>query len=220
MRKAIVLLLLITAIDMIKAEMSLDTPYIVTCYGPYEADDTQEEEGDMETEDSDAVGRDVEEATVVEESLDVTTDEEWLQTAVQDIAYYLRAHKFNDFDRRYHEDENTAPRVSSLTAGYYRVTQKKRELLKNPTKIEEIQEKKIIDRNLTIKTCLLRDSNPNYQCLKITSCRCRMRRSRILQSMQHTQGDTKERELLKCVVAVKECTRGGGRHLQDVTFKH
>ena len=28
-----------------------------------------------------------------------------------------------------------------------RVTQKKGELLKNPTKIEEIQEKKIIDRN-------------------------------------------------------------------------
>ena len=27
------------------------------------------------------------------------------------------------------------------------VTQKKRELFKNPTKIEEIQEKKIIDRN-------------------------------------------------------------------------
>jgi tmRNA-binding protein len=44
----------------------------------------------------------------------------------------------------------------------YRETQKKRELLKNPTKIEEIQEKKFIDRNLTIATCLLRDSNPNY----------------------------------------------------------
>ena len=43
---------------------------------------------------------------------------------------------------------------------------------------------------------------------------------RILQSMQHTQGDTKERELLKCVVAVKECIRGGGRHLQDVIFRH
>jgi len=36
---------------------------------------------------------------------------------------------------------------------------------------------------------------------------------RILQSMQHTQDDTKERELLKCVVALKECIRGGGRHL-------
>ena len=33
----------------------------------------------------------------------------------------------------------------------YRVTQKKRELLKNPTKIEEIQEKKF-DRNWTITT--------------------------------------------------------------------
>ena len=36
----------------------------------------------------------------------------------------------------------------------------------------------------------------------------------------HTQGDTKERELLKCVVAVKECIRGGGCHLQDLIFKH
>jgi len=32
---------------------------------------------------------------------------------------------------------------------------KKREILKNPTKIEEIQEKKCIDRNWTITTCLL-----------------------------------------------------------------
>jgi len=81
---------------------------------------------------------------------------------------------------------------------------KKRELLKNPTKIEEIQEKKFIDRNCTITTCML----------------CRMRLCRILQSMQCTQGDTKEQELLKCVVAVKECLREGGCHLQDVIFKH
>ena len=40
-----------------------------------------------------------------------------------------------------------------------------------------------------------------------------------LNILQHTQGDTKERELLKCVVAVKECIRGGGRHLQGVIFK-
>ena len=39
---------------------------------------------------------------------------------------------------------------------------KNRDPLKNPTKIEEIQEKKFIDRNWTITTCLLRDSNPNY----------------------------------------------------------
>ena len=37
---------------------------------------------------------------------------------------------------------------------------------------------------------------------------------------QHTQGDTKEREIFKCVVAVKECIRGGGHNLQDVIFKH
>jgi len=37
----------------------------------------------------------------------------------------------------------------------YRVTQKNGELLKNPTKIEEIQGKKFIGRNWTITTCLL-----------------------------------------------------------------
>jgi hypothetical protein len=56
---------------------------------------------------------------------------------------------------------------------FIQVDPKKRELLKNPTKIEEIQQKNFIDRNITITTCLLRDSNPNYQCLKITSCRWR-----------------------------------------------
>ena len=123
---------------------------------------------------------------------------------------------------------------------------KKRELLKNPTKIEEIQEKKFIDRNLTITTCLLIESNPTYQCLKITSCRWRhpprMRSFTATTHLKfpillchpvcvacsaecdsvafcracntHTQGDTKERELLKCVVAVKEPIRGGG-HLPD-----
>ena len=105
----------------------------------------------------------------------------------------------------YKHGRQDSPQVIQFT-GWHK---KKRELSKNPTKIEEIQEKKFIDRNWTITTCLLRDSNPKYQCL-----------SRILQSMQHTQGDTKERELLKCLVAVKECIRGGGRHLQDVIFKH
>jgi len=98
---------------MIKVEI-LPTPY--PRYGYYDyADDTPEEEQEMATEDSDSVGTDVEEATVVEETLDRTDEEEkeWLHTAVQDIAYYLRAHKFNDFDRRYHEEEKTAPRVSS-----------------------------------------------------------------------------------------------------------
>ena len=33
--------------------------------------------------------------------------------------------------------------------------------------------KKFIDRNWTITTCLLRDCNPDYHCLKITSCRWR-----------------------------------------------
>ena len=132
--------------------------------------------------------------------------------------------------------------------GFCRVLQgdtKKRDLLKNPTKIEEIQKKNLLTEIEPLQLPFLRDSNPNYHCLKITSYRwrppprmhsftatarfkssrsfvspcvccllCRMRLCRILQS------DTKEREILKCVVAVTECIRGGGRHLQDVIFKH
>ena len=105
---------------------------------------------------------------------------------------------------------------------------KKTGTFENPNKNWRNPRKKFIDRNWTITTCLLRDSNPNYQCLKIMSCRwrppprmhsftptthfkisrsfvspcvccmlCRMRLCRILQSMQHTQGDTKERELFE-----------------------
>ena len=79
--------------------------------------------------------------------------------------------------------------VHAMCFQIYRMTPKNGNFWKTPTKIEEIQEKKI-DRKWT-----------------------------ILHSMQHTQGDTKERELLKCVVAVEECICGGGRHLQDVIFK-
>ena len=75
-----------------------------------------------------------------------------------------------------------------------------RELLKNPPKFKKSKKKNLLT--------------------EIEPLNCRMRQSRIMHSMQHTQGDTKERELLKCVVAVKECIRGGGRHIQDVIFKH
>ena len=92
---------------------------------------------------------------------------------------------------------------------------KKTATFEKPNKNWRNPRKKIIDKNWTITTCLLRDSNPNYQCLKITSCRwrpppcmhsftatthfkssrsfvspcvccmlCRIRQSRILQSMQ------------------------------------
>ena len=115
--------------------------------------------------------------------------------------------------------------------------------------------KKIYWQKLNHYNLHFKNSNQNYQCLKITSCRWRppprmhsftatthFKSSRsfvslyvcVLHALQnatpshsaehathtHTQSDTKERELLKCVVAVKECIRGGGRHLQDVIFKH
>ena len=54
----------------------------------------------------------------------------------------------------------------------YRVTQKNGNFWKPQQKLKK-SKKKNIDRNWTRTTCLLRDSNPNYQCLKITSCRWR-----------------------------------------------
>jgi len=50
---------------------------------------------------------------------------------------------------------------------------KKPGTFENPNKNWRNPRKKIIDRNWTITTCLLRDSNPHYQCLKIRSCRWR-----------------------------------------------
>ena len=54
----------------------------------------------------------------------------------------------------------------------YRVTQK-RGTFEKPNKNWRNPTKNFIDRNWTITTCLLRESNPDYQCLKITSCRWR-----------------------------------------------
>ena len=52
----------------------------------------------------------------------------------------------------------------------YRVTQKNGNIWKTQQKLKK-SKKKIIERNWTIRTCILRDSNPNHHCLKITSCR-------------------------------------------------
>ena len=88
---------------------------------------------------------------------------------------------------------------------------------KTQQKLKNSKEKKLLTEIEPLQLAFLRDSNPNYQCLKITSCRwrppprmhsftatthlkssrsfvspcvccmlCRMRQSRILQSMQHT----------------------------------
>ena len=55
----------------------------------------------------------------------------------------------------------------------YRVTQKNRNFWKTQQKLKKSKKRKFIDRTWTITTCLLRDSNQNYRCLKITSCRWR-----------------------------------------------
>jgi hypothetical protein len=41
---------------------------------------------------------------------DNTTTPSWLAEALKDIAYYLRAHKFNEYDRRYEPDAKLARR--------------------------------------------------------------------------------------------------------------
>jgi len=55
------------------------------------------------------------------------------------IRYSVALRKGEDTHRPLYSQEDPVPIIQSDT--------KKRELLKNPTKIEEIQEKKIIDRN-------------------------------------------------------------------------
>jgi hypothetical protein len=104
--------------DMIEAGILLDS-HGYNDEGSDDADDMLEEEEGIDTEDRNSVETDAEGETADEEPgslLDETPDEESLKTAVQDIAYYLRAHKFSDFDRRYHENEDKAPRVSNLVA--------------------------------------------------------------------------------------------------------
>ena len=60
--------------------------------------------------------------------------------------------------------------VSEQRTGWH----KKTGTFENPNKNWRNPRKKNIDRNWTITTSLLRRSNPNYQCLKITSCRWRL----------------------------------------------
>jgi hypothetical protein len=115
MRMAIVLLLLITVVRIIPAKALSDNSYFEDDDDDDDDDEgpdiTQEEEGVDETEENPPVET---ESTPVDDDMNKMLDEEWLKTAVQDIAYYLRAHKFNDFDRRNHLNEDTAPRVSNL----------------------------------------------------------------------------------------------------------
>ena len=52
--------------------------------------------------------------------------------------------------------------VGVIYAMMYRVTQKHENFWKTQQKLKKPKKKKFIDRNWTITTCLLRDSNPDY----------------------------------------------------------
>ncbi|KAJ9579592.1 hypothetical protein L9F63_004777 [Diploptera punctata] len=66
-----------------------------------ETESVQQEEGESEEEEDEK-----NEAEIMGEFEDL----EWVPAAVKDVAYYLRAHKFNDFDRRYYANETKAPK--------------------------------------------------------------------------------------------------------------
>jgi hypothetical protein len=107
---AIAFLLLIAALDIIAVRGASDND---DDDDEGQDDETQEEEED-ETEDNSSVENEAETAEMDNktEPLLGMADKEWMTATLKDIAYYLRAHKFNDFDRRYHTNEDTAPRVS------------------------------------------------------------------------------------------------------------
>uniref|UniRef100_A0A1B6G4V7 EGF-like calcium-binding domain-containing protein n=1 Tax=Cuerna arida TaxID=1464854 RepID=A0A1B6G4V7_9HEMI len=79
---------------------------------PFDVVLKDEEEGDVESfdnRDSGGFGK-LGEVEVIEEYVNGTTEEPdlsqepWVKGAVLDVAYFLRSHKFNDFDRRYYNE--------------------------------------------------------------------------------------------------------------------
>ena len=90
---------------------------------------------------------------------------------------------------------------------FYTRWHKKTGTFEKPNKNWRNPRKKIIDRNWTITTCLLRDSNPYYQCLKITSCRWRP--TPRMDSFTATTHFKSSRFLCHpvCVICSAECDR-------------
>ncbi|PSN44345.1 hypothetical protein C0J52_11096 [Blattella germanica] len=80
-------------------------------YDDDDFDEEEEEETEKPVKDEEAEEEEREEVEEEEQQTEVPgEDTKWVSSAVRDVAYYLRAHKFNDFDRRYHTNEDLAPR--------------------------------------------------------------------------------------------------------------
>ena len=114
-----------------------------------------------------------------------------------DVTFCPRENQGQDFVQNYFRRSRnwalttdvSAPSMAGLNAGFvcfilkaigYSILSlrstgrhKKTGTFEKPNKNWRNSTKHFIDRNWTITTCLLRDSNPNYQCMKITSCRWR-----------------------------------------------
>jgi hypothetical protein len=120
MRITIVLLLLITVLNIIPLKVLADNS-VIDDEDDDDDDDDDDDEGqddiphdiDEDEEETDEKHAADTEATPEDEEKDLW-DEDWLKVAVRDIAFYLRSHKFNDFDRRSYSNDS-APRVSNST---------------------------------------------------------------------------------------------------------
>ena len=95
---------------------------------------------------------------------------------------------------------------------------KKKRTFEKPNKNWRNPRKKYIDRNWTITTCLLRASNPNYQCLKITSCRWRPPPS--MHSFTATTHFKSSRSFVSLCVCCMFCRMRRSRILQNIRYNH
>ena len=102
--------------------------------------------------------------------------------------------------------------------GMYRVTQKNGNFWKTQQKLKKSKKKKFIDRNWTITTCLLRDSNPHYHCLKITSCRWRP--PPRMHSFTATTHFKSSRSCVSLCVCCMFCRMRLRRILQNIRYNH
>ena len=109
------------------------------------------------------------------------------------------------------------PNKFSVYTGWH----KKREIVKNPTQNWR-NKKKLLTEIEPLQLAFYETVIQIINVWKLRPVDGVLQNATLSHSAEHIThtGWHKKRELLKCVVAVKESIRGGGRHLQDVIFEH
>ena len=92
----------------------------------------------------------------------------WSDESSERIPFYIH---HRSMAAPHHVCADVRSDCSSYWMPYYTTETQKTGTYEKPNKNWRNPRKKFIDRNWTITTWLLGDSIPNYQCLKITSCR-------------------------------------------------